>query len=88
MGSDNGREFRNHLVENFLNEKDIKFMHEMPYNPHSQGVEERFHQTIKDILYCRYVEDPKLFSLKESLEIILKKYNNHIHSSTKYSPIR
>ena len=51
LGSDNGSEFKNSKIESYLYEKNIKFIHGSPYNPHSQGVVERFHQTIKDILY-------------------------------------
>ena len=58
----------------------------MPYNPHSQGVVERFHKTIKDALYCIYADNQNDFDIKESLEIVIKKYNNHMHSSNKYSP--
>lgn len=47
---------------------------------------ERFHKTVKDALYCLYSDDPDNFNTKESLEVIIKKYNNHVHSSTKYSP--
>ena len=31
-------------------------------------------------------ENKNQFDLKECLEIVLKKYNNHLHSSTKYKP--
>jgi hypothetical protein len=86
LGSDNGKEFCNNLIENYLKEKNVKFIHGMPYNPHSQGVVERFHKTIKDTLCCIYNDDPENFDIKEQLEIVIKKYNNHIHSSTKYSP--
>ena len=86
LGSDNGREFKNKTIENYLMENDIKFVHGAPYNPHSQGVVERFHQTLKDLLYGIYTENCKSFDLKESLEIALKKYNNHIHSTIKYKP--
>jgi len=48
IGSDNGREFKNSLIENYLKENNVDFIHGAPYNPHSQGVVERFHQTIKD----------------------------------------
>ena len=58
----------------------------MPYNPHSQGVVERFHKTIKDGLYALYCDNPDNFDIKESLDIVIKKYKNHIHSTTKYSP--
>ena len=58
----------------------------MPYNPHSQGVVERFHKTIKDSLYFIYADNPEDFDIKDSLDIVIKKYNNHKHSSTKYTP--
>ena len=41
--SDKGKEFCNELIENYMNSKNIKYIHEMPYNPHSQEVVERFH---------------------------------------------
>ena len=86
IGTDNGKEFKNKLIETYLHDREIKLIHGMPYNPHSQGVVERFHQTIKDMLFCKYAENPKNFKIKESLEIVVNKYNNHVHSSTKYTP--
>ena len=86
IGSDNGREFKNNLIENYLKENNIKFIHGAPYNRHSQGVVERFHQTIKDLIYSVYMEKNKNFDIKDCLNISLKKYNNHIHSATKYKP--
>ena len=86
IGSDNGKEFRNRLIEDYLNDKNINYIHGNPYNPHSQGVVERFHKTVKDSLYCLYADNPDYFNIKDCLEIVIKKYNNHIHSTTKYSP--
>ena len=86
IGSDNGKEFRNNIIENYLKFKKINYIHGMPYNPHSQGVVERFHKTIKDGLYALYCDNPDNFDIKEILDIVIKKYNNHIHSTTKYSP--
>ena len=86
LGSDNRKEFRNKIIEGYLKDKDIKYIHGNPYNPHSQGVVERFHKTVKDALYCMYADNPESFNIKEHLEIVIKKYNNHIHSTTKFSP--
>ena len=86
LGSDNGKEFRNKIIEGYLKDKNIKYIHGNPYNPHSQGVVERFHKTVKDALYCLYADNPESFNIKENLEIVIKKYNNHIHSTTKFSP--
>ena len=80
IGSDNGSEFKNSLIENFLKENNVEFIHGAPYNPHSQGVVERFHQTIKDLLYSMKTEEKNNFDIKECLDIVLKKYNNHEHS--------
>ena len=65
IGSDNGREFKNSLIENFLKENNVEFIHGAPYNPHSQGVVERFHQTIKDLLFSMITEEKKNFDIKE-----------------------
>ena len=37
IGSDNGKEFKNTLIEGYLKEKNIKFIHGLLYSPHSQG---------------------------------------------------
>ena len=35
IGNDNGKEFKNALIENYLKEKNINIIHGMPFNPHS-----------------------------------------------------
>ena len=44
----------------------------MPYNPHSQGVVERFHKTTMDFLYSIYADNKEIFELKESFKIVPK----------------
>ena len=86
LGADNGKEFKNKLIEDYLKDKNIKYIHGNPYNPHSQGVVERFHKTIKDALYSLFADNPETFNINESLDIVIKKYNNHIHTTTKFTP--
>ena len=86
LGSDNGKEFKNKILEKYLKEKNIKFVHGLPYNPHSQGVVERFHKTVKDHLYSVYCDDIESFDILKALDTVVKKYNNHVHSTTKYTP--
>ena len=38
IGSDNGGEFKNALVENYLAKNNIKFIHGKPYNPTLKGL--------------------------------------------------
>ena len=83
IGSDNGSEFVNKKVKNLLNKNNIKFIHGKPYNPHSQGVVERVHRTIRTALICKYLEDKKNFNLVNSLNIVTSVYNNLIHNTTK-----
>ena len=33
-----------------------------------------------------YADNPDSFNIKDCLEIVNKKYNNHIHSTTKFTP--
>ena len=80
IGSDKVKEFKNKLIEDYYG---IKCIHGALYNPHSQGVVERFYQTIKDLLIRICAEENKSLNLSENLEIALKKYNNLIHNSTK-----
>ena len=37
IGADNGKEFNNSSLNNFLNEHNIIMIHGRPYNPHFQG---------------------------------------------------
>ena len=56
FGSDNGREFINKSIEEFLNIRNIKFIHGAPYSPHSQGVAERTHITIRKALITKFLK--------------------------------
>lgn len=47
IGTDNGKEFKNSLMMNFCQENNINLVHGLPYKPHSKGVVERLHLTIK-----------------------------------------
>ena len=38
------------------------------------------------MLYSLYFDDENDYDLKESLDIVLKMYNNHKHTSTKFTP--
>ena len=51
------KEFKNKLIEDYLNENDINYIQGNSYNPNSQGMVEHFHQTTKDMLYCFYLEN-------------------------------
>ena len=70
-----------------MDEKKIKFIHGLPYKPHSQGVCEVVHKTIKVGLILKKLEDKNKFELKEALEKTVEAYNNTNHNVTKATPL-
>ena len=64
----------------------ISLVRGMVYNPHSQGIVERGHRTIKNALICQYLEKKDEFDLQESVNVVVNRYNNIIHSTTKKKP--
>ena len=64
----------------------IKYVHGLPYKPHSQGVCERVHKTIKTSLIIKKLGSKRNFNIEASLEEINKIYNKTIHNVTKASP--
>ena len=57
-----------------------------PYSPHSQGVVERIHLTIRYALLSRFSEDEKSFDISKELPIVTNSYNNTIHRIIKHLP--
>ena len=49
---DNGEEFRNKVMENYLKENNIGHIIEGPYNSQHQGVVEAFNKTFKIFYIC------------------------------------
>ena len=86
VGTDNGREFKNKLLSDYMKDNNIKYVHGLPYKPHSQGVCERVHKTIKTSLLIKKLENNNNFNIEKSLEDINKEYNKTIHNVTKASP--
>ena len=86
LGTDNGSEFSNNKMKNYLDENKIKFIHGSAYNPRSQGAIERLHRTIKNSLLCRKIDKGNKFDLEYELNFIINNYNNTIHETTQFTP--
>ena len=63
-------------------------VYHLPYNPQSQGVVHQFHKTVKVSLYSLYSDKKDIFNLinVNELDIAIKKYNNHVHCTIKFTP--
>ena len=84
--TDNGKEFKNKLVEKLCEKFDIKFFHGRPRHPQSQGQVERLNQTIKNSL-SKTIRSEQLFpKWVESVNEIVFYYNSVKHGTTKYTP--
>jgi hypothetical protein len=83
--SDNGGEFINNKMNEYLKEKKIYHNTIEPHSPNSNGIVERFNRTLKQMIF-------KYFTLKDSLKWVdilddlIENYNNTINSSVGKKP--
>ena len=87
LQSDNGRQFRNDLMNSLTETLKTCKIHGAAYHPETQGQVERFHRSIKSSIYdwmARNIEKTQLWSLY--LPSILNTYLDTPHSSTKLAP--
>jgi transposase InsO family protein len=80
VATDNG-----HEVQQLLQECSIEVRKTSAYNPHANGLVERFHGTLKDKLTHAALKNPQDWHTKEFSEIIMG-YRTSPKASTKYSP--
>lgn len=86
--SDNGSEFNNKIINDFCEKHGIKYIHDIPYNPHTQGTIELFHYTIKKYLAKEYINNGYKNLDFDSVRIkVINFYNNKIHRIIGISPI-
>ena len=83
LGTDNGKEFLNKSLLDFLNEKGVKLINGGPYNPHSQGAVERIHLTLRKAHLCYYLENVNDFDLVKAYNKVVFTYNTKV---TGYCP--
>ena len=74
--TDQGREFLNHKVKDFLAEHNIEHKINPPYTPQHNGKIERFHQTLKnDSVYLNWFFNDDLDTLNYKFSLFLSFYN-------------
>ena len=83
--SDNGKEFRNRELAEFLTSLNIDVIHGRPRNPKSQGQVERLNQTIKRWL-AKKLHETNSFRWIDYLSDVVLMYNKTVHSATDKSP--
>ena len=79
FSSDNGKEFRNKILDEYWAINNIKFCHGMPFNPHSQSSIERFNYTIKKYLSKEYIANgANKLNFNEIKNKVISFYYNNI----------
>ncbi|CAM4645669.1 unnamed protein product [Caretta caretta] len=80
--SDNGPQFISQEFRNFMKTKGIHHITSAPYHPSTNGLTERFVQTMKQVLKLARGQ----LSIQKLLDTFLLSYRNTPHAMTKASP--
>lgn len=84
--ADNYPAIKGNLFQRYLRQNDIAMVFISPEHSSSNGMIERFNQTIVNRLCCERIEQSNI-AWSTQVKQCLNEYNNSIHSSTKYTPI-
>lgn len=84
--SDNGTEFKNKVMDDFIKLHKINIHYTTPRHPNSNGTIERFHSTVLEHLRVLNSKMPNS-SISELMPYAIWGYNHSIHSTTKHKPI-
>ncbi|GFN78694.1 gypsy retrotransposon integrase-like protein 1 [Plakobranchus ocellatus] len=82
--SDRGQQFMSQVLREFNSLTNIKHFLSSPYHPQTNGVVERFHSTLKEILRKLAFDSPSNWC--QYLNAALFAYRCQVHTSTGYSP--
>ena len=81
--TDNGSQFVSKMFQRFTSSNNIKHIKSSPYHPATNGLSERFVQTLKQALRVSRNDNR---SLQHRLASLLMNYRNARHSTTETTP--
>eukprot|EP00731_Ephydatia_muelleri_P011915 Em0006g809a len=84
LTTDNGSEFRNKLNAAMLKKLGIRYSFITPYHPQSNGLDERYNQTLQSMLSKAVMGHKEMWD--EFIDSAVFAYNTSTHESTTYSP--
>ena len=82
--SDHGREFLNSVVDQFLHQIGVEHTVTSSYHPRTNGLTERFNQTIIRSLKKHTEDDP--MNWDKWIPFVLLAYRSRVHSSNNFTP--
>ena len=86
LQSDNGGEFKNSILDQYLSKINVRHIFGSPYHPQSQGSVEAYNRTIQDFLVSAKDAMGKKFDLKDAINEFLVYFYGRVHSTTGYAP--
>ena len=86
--SDNGGEFNNDLMKDFLKHQGIEYVRGSPYHSQSQGTVDGFNRTVQNFHYLAKNIHEDEFDLNDFINDLCMHYNNWRHTTTKHNPRR
>jgi len=86
LQSDNGREFVNKVVREYVQKwGSIVFLHGRPRHPQSQGMVESANKQLRMKLW-KWMDETGRSDWTSALDCILMRMNNHVSSTTRHTP--
>ena len=91
--SDNGKEFRNKMLKEFCDHRNIKMRQGRPFHPRSQGAVERLNHFVGESLSLAFQnfqakkKDDERFEMENVLKAFVNNHNKNVHTVTGYRPI-
>ena len=87
LQSGSGSEYKNHLMEEFCIEHNIKYIFSSPHHPQTNGIIDVTHKEIRKNVILYYSKNSEHFNLKNIIINAVDSHNRNIHTITKYRPI-
>lgn len=84
--SDNGSEYKNNIIKNYLDDNNIKRIFSSPRHPQTNGVVEVVHKEVRKNLLCNINDIIDDISFKNIILECVSIHNNNIHTVTGFKP--
>ena len=86
--TDNGLEFKNQMISDYLEKENIKHVYSRPHHPQTNGCLERYHSELHKFMenYLLNIGEFNNQNIENALEEYIMLHNSTVKSSTKFAP--
>ena len=86
LQSDNGTEYNNGIINNFLTTNNVKHINSSPRHPQTNGVVEIVHKEVRKNILLNFNQNLDEISFKNLILDCVDIHNNNVHSVTGFKP--